>query len=191
MMKFEVWLPAFVLVFLATAALAEDSQTSAPKFSFTAIDESERVDFASFKGKAVLVVNTASFCGFTKQYAGLEQLWRDHKAAGLVVVGVPSNDFGAQEPGSEKEIKQFCQGAFNISFPLTSKTHVRGPKAHGFYKWVSKITSGEANPRWNFHKLLIGPNGNLVEWFPSSEAPGSDKVRRAVKDILTKSQSAG
>ncbi len=184
-MKLTIWLPAIVLVFLSVAALADDKMAGAHDFSFVAIDESEQLDLKAFAGKPILVVNTASFCGFTHQYSGLEALWRAYRDQGLVVVGVPSNDFGAQEPKSEKEIKSFCQGAFNITFPLTKKTKVRGPDAHGFYRWIAKSTSGKASPRWNFHKLLIGKDGRLEHAFPSSVEPGSEKLKRAIEAALT------
>lgn len=184
-MKLTLWLPAILIVFLSVATLAGTKMVGAHNFSFVAIDESEQLDLKTFAGKPILVVNTASFCGFTHQYSGLEKLWRTYRDQGLVVVGVPSNDFGAQEPKSEKEIKTFCQGAFNITFPLTKKTKVRGPGAHEFYSWIAKSTSGEASPKWNFHKLLIGKDGNLIRSFPSSVEPGSKKVKRAVEAALS------
>ena len=183
-MKLTIWLPAFFLVFLATATLAGEKATSAHAFQFTAIDESEQLALSAYRGKVVLVVNTASFCGFTHQYSGLEKLWRTYRAKGVVVLGVPSNDFGAQEPKSNLEVRKFCQGAYNVTFPLAQKTKVRGSRAHAFYRWVDRSTSGEASPRWNFHKLLIGKDGRLVNWFPSSVEPGSGKVRTAIEAAL-------
>lgn len=139
-----------------------------------------------YRGKAVLVVNTASFCGFTKQYESLQALWRDYENKGLVVLGVPSNDFGAQEPGSESEIKKFCQGAFGVSFPLTKKEVVKGEAAHPFYAWAQATLGDEATPKWNFHKYLVGPDGRLVGWFPSRTEPSSPAIRKAIEVALPK-----
>ncbi len=185
-MNKHVWLCALALTVAPVTASAGNDTKSAHDFSFVSIDETETLDMKAYAGKAVLVVNTASFCGFTHQYSGLEKLWRTHREAGLVVLGVPSNDFGSQEPKSESEIKSFCQGAFNITFPLTKKTRVKGTNLHGFYNWVANTTSGQASPRWNFHKLLIGKDGRLVTWFPSSIEPGSAKVKDAIINALSK-----
>ena len=137
-----------------------------------------------FAGKAVLVVNTASQCGFTKQYAALQELWQRYRAGGLVVLGVPSNDFGGQEPGSEAEIKDFCKVNFDVDFPLTAKTVVKGADAHPFYNWAADTLGGMAKPRWNFHKYLIAPDGRLVDWFSTPTSPTSSKVVRAVEANL-------
>lgn len=184
MMKLTIWLPAFALVLLATAALAGDRGATAHNFAFTTIEETGEHQLSNYRGKVVLVVNTASFCGFTHQYSGLEDLWRTYKDQGLVVLGVPSNDFGAQEPKSNLEVKQFCQGAYNVTFPLAQKTKVRGKRAHAFYRWIDESTDGKASPRWNFHKLIIGKDGRLETWFASSKAPGSKAVRGAIEEAL-------
>ena len=170
-MRVVIWLPAFLLVFLTVIASAGERGTTAHQFAFTSIDEEEKIELSALAGKAVLVVNTASFCGFTHQYSGLEALWRKYRDRGLVVLGVPSNDFGAQEPHSEARIKEFCQGAFNITFPLTRKYKVKGSGAHDFYRWVAKTTKGDGSPRWNFHKVLLDGEGRLARRFPSSIAP--------------------
>ena len=183
-MRMAIWLPAFVLVFLTVVASAGESRMSAHQFAFTSIDEEETIELSSLAGKAVLVVNTASFCGFTRQYGGLETLWRTYRDKGLVVLGVPSNDFGGQEPHSETKIKEFCQGAFNVTFPLTKKYRVKGTDAHKFYRWVADSTAGEGSPRWNFHKVLLDGKGNLARWFPSSVAPESPLVKTAVERAL-------
>lgn len=189
-MKFTIWLPAFLLVFLAAAAMAGEKATSAHAFSFTAIDDSGQLALSAYRGKVVLVVNTASFCGFTQQYSGLEKLWRTYKEKGFVLLGVPSNDFGGQEPKSNLEVKKFCQGAFNVTFPLAKKTKVRRAGAHEFYRWVDHTTSGAASPRWNFHKILIGKDGRLVDWFASSVDPSSAKVRTAIEAALGSSDTS-
>ena len=158
---------------------------NAHDFHFTAIDGKD-LPLSTFKGKAVLVVNTASQCGFTPQYAGLQALWRAYRERGLVVLGVPSNDFGGQEPGSHAEIKQFCEVNFNVDFPLTEKQTVSGAEAHPFYKWAADELGATAKPRWNFHKYLIAPDGRLVDWFSTPTNPMSDKVKKAVESVLPK-----
>lgn len=157
--------------------------TDAHSFSFTSI-EGKAMALSQFKGKAVLLVNTASACGFTPQYKGLEALWRDYKAKGLVVLGVPSNDFGAQEPGSEAEIQEFCQVRFGVDFPLTSKVHVTGGAAHPLYQWIAKELGEGGAPRWNFHKYLIGKDGTLKGAFNSKVAPESAELRQAIDAAL-------
>ena len=130
------------------------------------------------------MVNTASFCGFTNQYEGLQVLWDDYRDRGLTVIGVPSNDFGAQEPGTPEEIRKFCEVNFGITFPLMEKTRVRGPDAHPFYAWIEQTQGIRATPQWNFHKYLIGPDGQVLAWFPSRVTPTSADVRGAVEAAL-------
>lgn len=159
------------------------AQTSAHDFEFTAIEGSP-LSLSDFSGKAVLVVNTASLCGFTKQYDALQALWERYRDKGLVVLGVPSNDFGAQEPGSEAEIKEFCEVNFNIDFPLTEKAVVTGDQAHPFYKWARKELGFIAAPKWNFHKYLVDGNGKLVDWFSTATKPDAKKVIAAIEKTL-------
>ena len=161
---------------VASAATAYD-------FAFTSI-EGTPLPFSRLRGKAVLVVNTASFCGFTPQYEALQGLWERYRGRGLVVLGVPSNDFGGQEPGGNAEIKRFCEVNFNVDFPLTSKAVVRGAGAHPFYRWAADELGAAAKPRWNFHKYLVGPDGRLAGWFPTATLPDSDEVIRAIEAIL-------
>jgi glutathione peroxidase len=144
----------------------------------------ERFDLARFAGRPLLVVNTASKCGFTPQYAGLTEVWRRHEADGLVVIGVPSNDFGQQEPGSETEIKQFCEGKYAVDFPLTDKQDVIGPKAHPFFRWISAELGEAGAPRWNFHKYLVGPDGKLAGTWPSSVRPTERAVTDEIERLL-------
>lgn len=154
-------------------------------FEFTAI-EGDPMPARSFKGKAVLVVNTASFCGFTKQYAGLQALWEKYQDQGLVVLAVPSNDFGAQEPGKESDIKTFCETSFNVDFPMTTKQIVKGSNAHPFYKWAKDQVGVMGSPKWNFHKYLIAPDGTLKDWFSTTTAPDAKKIIKAVEAVLPK-----
>lgn len=168
---------------LSPASAGDLPTTSAHNFSFTSID-GEPLPLAAYAGKAVLVVNTASQCGFTPQYEGLQTVWERYRERGLVVLGVPSNDFGGQEPGSAAEIKSFCAVNFNIDFPLTKKTIVRGEKAHPFYQWARVTLGNHAKPRWNFHKYLISPDGRLVGWFATTTNPNAPKVIEAIENQL-------
>jgi glutathione peroxidase len=156
---------------------------TAHDFSFTSID-GESLPLANFKGKAVLIVNTASMCGFTSQYTGLQDLWDSYRDRGLVVLGVPSDDFGGQELDTAAEVKSFCTINYNINFPMTDIVHVKGPAAHPYYKWVAEAHGGLAVPRWNFHKHLVDPDGRLVNWFVPTTGPSSSKLRRAIEKIL-------
>lgn len=162
---------------------AGQAASSAYDFSFTSI-EGEPLPLSDFKGKAVMIVNTASFCGFTRQYAGLQEVWARYRDRGLVVLGVPSNDFGGQEPGTEAEIKEFCEVNFDVDFPLTEKAQVVGSAAHPFYRWAAEQLGAAAAPRWNFHKYLVGPDGRLVAWFPTTTEPTAPEVSKAIEASL-------
>ena len=145
---------------------------------------------ADYTGRVVLLVNTASLCGFTRQYRGLEALWRRHRARGLVVLGVPSNDFGGQEPGSAEEIGRFCQATFDVSFPLAAKQTVSGPAAHPLYRFAAAETGALGTPSWNFHKILIGRDGRIVDWFSALGGVGP-KLDRAVEAALAVTHTCG
>ena len=138
-------------------------------------------DMAGLRGKTVLFVNVASRCGFTKQYAGLQKLQDELKDNGFVIVGVPSNDFGGQEPGSPGEIAAFCQKNFAVTFPLTEKVTVKGAAKHPLYAF---LTSGRGEPKWNFHKYLVNSRGEVTGEFPSSVAPDSPQLRAAINAAL-------
>jgi glutathione peroxidase len=157
--------------------------TNAHSFSFTSI-EGKPLPMSTFKGKAVLVVNTASECGLTPQYKGLEALWKARKDKGLVVLGVPSNDFGAQEPGAETQIKEFCEMRYGVDFPLTSKEHVIGGEAHPMFKWIAKELGEGAAPKWNFHKYLIGKDGSIAGTFGSRTEPDAAELTHAIDAAL-------
>jgi glutathione peroxidase len=159
--------------------------SSAHDFTFAALDGGT-LPLADWRGRPVLVVNTASFCGFTPQYSELEALWRRYRERGLVVLGVPSNDFGAQEPGSAAEIKQFCETNYDIDFPLAEKQHVIGAAAHPFYRWVAAELGEDAAPKWNFHKYLVGPDGSLAGAWPSRVSPTDAKVTGEIEALLAK-----
>lgn len=173
---------------IVTAASAGGSMSTAAAepvawdFSFPDIDGG-RLDFAAFRGKALLVVNTASFCGYTYQYEGLEKLHQARAAEGLVVIGVPSGDFN-QESGDDKTVKAFCDTRFGISFPLAGISHVRGPQAAPFYAWV-KQTSGWA-PAWNFNKVLVARDGRVTGTFGAGEEPDGTTISQAISAALGK-----
>ena len=156
---------------------------SAHQFEFISID-GEPLALSAYRGKAVLVVNTASECGFTPQYAGLQSLWRRYRDRGLVVLGVPSNDFGAQEPGDEPAIAAFCSEKYAVDFPMTAKVAVIGAGAHPFYRWIAETLGEDAAPRWNFHKYLVDGNGDLVAMWPSKVEPMSREVLDSIDSAL-------
>jgi len=137
-----------------------------------------------FAGRPVIIVNTASKCGFTPQYAGLEALWQARRDEGLILIGVPCNDFGGQEPGSAEQIYSFCATNFGVNFLLTSKEHVKGPEAHPLFEWLAAQGGFWSRPRWNFYKYLIGRDGKLKTWFSSLTPPGSAKFTRAVDALI-------
>lgn len=135
-------------------------------------------------GRPFVVVNTASKCGFTPQYKALEAIWRDYKDRGLMVIGVPSNDFGGQEPGSHEEIASFCELNYGVDFPMMGKVHVKGAQAHPFFKWAAAEGGFLAKPKWNFFKYLIGRDGQLADWFSSLTKPDSGKFKSAIAKTL-------
>ena len=151
--------------------------------AFPAIDGS-KLELKRFAGKAVLVVNTASECGFTPQYAEMQALWAAYRHRGLVVVGVPSNDFGDQEPGDEAAIRAFCERNYGVDFPMTAKQKVIGGDAHPFYRWIVDELGEGAAPRWNFHKYLIAPDGSLAGMWPSKVSPLDPEIEAAADGLL-------
>lgn len=139
----------------------------------------------AYEDKVILVVNTASKCGYTPQYDGLEKLYAEYKDQGLVVIGFPSNQFGGQEPGTEEEIKEFCRLTYGVKFPMFEKTEVKGDGAHPFYQSLAEA-AGTA-PKWNFHKYLIGRDGKLISDYPSRTKPYDPSLVQAIEDALGKS----
>jgi glutathione peroxidase len=158
---------------------------SAHDFEFTSID-GQPIKLAQFAGKPVLVVNTASECGLTPQYRGLQSLWERYRDRGLVVLGVPCNDFGGQEPGTEAEIKTFCSTQYQVGFPMTAKNAVIGKNAHPLYRWAIEQAGEAATPKWNFHKYLIGADGALVGNFGSRVAPDDKTLVAEIEAQLPK-----
>ena len=159
------------------------SPESAHEFRFETID-GEPLLLSQYAGKVMLVVNTASECGFTPQFEGLQSLWERYREHGLVVLGVPSNDFGGQEPGVASEIKSYCRVNYGVDFPLTAKTRVKGADAHPFYVWAQDQLGFLAKPRWNFHKYLLARDGRIDDWFSTMTEPTSNKVIRAIERLL-------
>ena len=154
------------------------SKRTAYGFTFDAL-EGPSLQLADFARHPILIVNTASLCGFTPQYAGLQQLWTKFRGRGLMMIGVPSNDFGGQEPGGVKDIEETAQRQYGVTFPITAKTVVRGPDAHPFYKWAASERPADV-PRWNFHKYLIGGDGLIANVFASEIEPMDATVIAAV-----------
>ena len=141
------------------------------------------INFSEYKNKVVLIVNTASYCGFTKQYEELQKLWDIYKSKGLIVLGIPSNSFN-QEKRNDSEVKEFCEVNFNINFPLSSITEVKGKNAHEIFKWAENNHGKSAIPKWNFHKILINKEGNIEDTFTSFTKPLSKKIVNKIEDIL-------
>ena len=141
------------------------------------------INFNEYKGKVVLIVNTASYCGFTKQYDELQKLWDTYKSKGLIVLGIPSNTFN-QEKNSNSEIKEFCEVNFNIDFPLSTITEVKGKNAHEIFKWAKDNHGKSAIPKWNFHKILINKEGKIEETFAPFTKPMSKKIIDSIENIL-------
>ena len=181
-MRKYAWL-AVVLVLLAAPVTAAE-RLDWTKVPLPAIDGTKHAP-ALFQNKVVLLVNTASFCGYTGQYEDLQKLWRRYRDKGFVILGVPANDFGAQEPGSNAAIKSFCELNYGVDFPLLEKQTVVGPAAHPLFKWAAAETGPAGVPRWNFHKILIGRDGRLVAWFSTQMQPLDGKIATAVEGALT------
>jgi len=176
-------LAGLLAALFARGGAAETSPLDWSRLPLPAI-EGGALPAETLRGKVVLVVNTASFCGFTPQYEGLQALWERYRGRGLVVLGVPSNDFGGQEPEADGKIKQFCETTFGIDFPMLSKQVVKGPEAHPFYRWAAEATGPAGLPRWNFHKVLVGRDGRYLDWFASTTKPDAEKLTRAVEAAL-------
>lgn len=174
---------AFAAVMLMAIPSAQAVGQTAHDFSFTAIDGGP-LPLSDFRGKAVLVVNAASECGYTPQYKDLQAVWERYRDRGLVGLGVPSNDFRGQEPGTEAEIKRFCERVYAVDFPLTAKVHVAGGEAHPFHRWAAEVAGEAASPHWNFHKYLVGPDGQLAAWFPTNTSPAAKDVTAAIEAVL-------
>ena len=176
-----------LIMVLSSVSLAENYNKLAYDFNFKDLDGSN-LNLSEYKDKdkVIVVVNVASQCGFTKQYDGMQKIWDLYQEKGIVMIGVPSNDFGNQEPGDNKEIKNFCESKFGITFPITEKTKVKGEDAHPFYKWARDNYGKEAIPKWNFHKIIIGKNGKIYDTFTSITKPSSKKFIKAIEEAINR-----
>jgi glutathione peroxidase len=161
------------------------SRVTAYAFSFPALSGDD-IRLAGYTGRPLLVINTASLCGFTPQYAGLQELWAEFGHRGLGMVGVPSNDFGGQEPGGAAEIAETARHQYAVTFPIAAKAVVVGPNAHPFYKWAAQARPSDV-PRWNFHKYLIGRDGYIADVFASVVEPTDTRVKTAIAKALADS----
>jgi len=180
-LKILFWILIFMFSFL-NKGISDNSKTLFD-FKINTINGDE-LNLSTYKGKTVLIVNVASNCGFTKQYDDLQNLYDIYSKKGLVILGIPSNQFGNQEPGSEDEIKDFCKTNFNITFPMTSKYDVKGENAHPIFLWAKKSFGNSTVPKWNFHKILVNKHGKIVDTFASFTNPKSNKIIKKIEDIL-------
>ena len=180
-MKKVIFLLSIIMFFFKTSATA-NYEKKIYDFSIESIT-GETINFKDYKKKIVLVVNTASYCGFTKQYDELQSLWDDYKSKGLIVLGIPSNSFN-QEKSSNSEIKEFCEVNFNIDFPLSTITDVKGENAHPIFIWAKNNYGKSAIPKWNFHKILINKEGKIHDTFTSFTKPLSKKIISKIEQIL-------
>ena len=171
-----------IMSFFTTGVSADYSKV-AYDFNFNDLDGSI-LKLSEYKDKVIVVVNVASQCGFTKQYEDMQEVWEKYQQKGIVMLGVPSNDFGNQEPGNSEEIKNFCEAKFGITFPMTEKVSVKGENAHPFYKWAKENYGNSAVPKWNFHKIIIGKNGKIEDTFASITNPSSKKFINSLEKAL-------
>jgi len=185
-MRRRQFLQSLALTGAALAMPARAGTVSAHDFAFNAIDGGV-LRLADYAGRPVMVVNTASRCGFTYQYDGLQALYDRYRERGLMVIGVPSDDFGGQELDTEAEVKEFCAVNFALDFPMAGITRVRGTSAHPFYAWAARTLGPENAPRWNFHKYLVAPDGSLAAAFPTGVEPTAPELAAAVEGFLSQS----
>ena len=163
--------------------ISANYEVLAHNFNFKDLDGSV-LKLSEYKNKVIVVVNVASQCGFTKQYDDMQEIWEKYQIKGLIILGVPSNDFGSQEPGNNKEIKTFCEAKFGITFPMTEKINVKGEKTHPFYLWAKKNYGNAAIPKWNFHKIIIGKDGKVFDTFASITNPSSKRFISSIEKAL-------
>jgi len=175
----------YIVIIMALFSNKSDAKYEQLFFDFCIKNiDGEIVNFSKYKDKTILIVNVASKCGFTKQYAGLQTLYEKYKDKEFVIIGLPSNQFGSQEPGTNKEIKDFCETNFNITFPMTTKVDVKGDNLHEIYTWAKKNYGKSTIPKWNFHKILINKNGKVQNTFNSFIDPLSKKIIKEIEKIL-------
>jgi len=180
MKKLIILLSIFMFFFKTSAS--SNYEKKIYDFSIESIT-GETINLKDYKNKVILIVNTASYCGFTKQYDELQELWDLYKDKGLIVLGVPSNSFN-QEKNNNSDVKEFCEVNFNINFPLTTITNVKGENAHELFKWAKKNHGKSAEPKWNFHKILINRDGQVEDTFASFTKPMSKKITKSIENNL-------
>jgi glutathione peroxidase len=180
--KFKLLL-LFIMISFFGSSVSANYEKLAYDFIFKDLDGSA-LSLSEYKDKVIVVINVASQCGFTNQYEDMQKVWEKYQDKGIVMLGVPSNDFGKQEPGSNKDIKNFCEAKFGISFPMTEKVSVKGAKVHPFYIWAQKNHGKSAIPKWNFHKIIIDRNGKVAETFTSIVNPSSKKFIKTLEKLI-------
>ena len=181
-MKLKIFTILIIFMFFSEKSFSENYDKVLYDFKVESIG-GEIIDLNKFKSKVVLITNTASYCGFTKQYSDLQKLWQKYKEEGLIVLGVPSNSFN-QEKKSEKDVKDFCEVNFNINFPMTKITEVKGDNAHEIFKWAKNNHGSSSVPKWNFHKILINKDGKIEDTFTSFTNPMSNKITSKIESLL-------
>jgi len=181
-MKLKIFTILIIFMFFSKKGFSENYDKVLYDFKIESIT-GEVIDLNEFQNKVVLITNTASYCGFTKQYSDLQKLWQKYKEEGLIVLGVPSNSFN-QEKSNEKDVKDFCEVNFNINFPMTKITEVKGEDAHEIFKWAKKNYGKSAVPKWNFHKILINKKGKIEDTFASFTNPMSNKITSKIEGLL-------
>ncbi len=181
-MKLKIFTILIIFMFFSKKGFSENYDKVLYDFKIESIT-GDVIDLNEFQNKVVLITNTASYCGFTKQYSDLQKLWQKYKEEGLIVLGVPSNSFN-QEKSNEKDVKDFCEVNFNINFPMTKITEVKGEDAHEIFKWAKKNYGKSAVPKWNFHKILINKKGKVEDTFASFTNPMSNKITSKIESLL-------
>ena len=171
-----------IMSFLSTGVTANYDKL-AYDFNFNDLDGTP-LNLKEYKNKVIVVINVASQCGFTNQYTDMQKVWEKYQEKGVIMLGVPSNDFGKQEPGSSEDIKNFCEAKFGISFPMTEKVSVKGSGAHPFYIWALENHGKSAIPKWNFHKIIIDKNGKVADTFSSITNPSSKKFIKTLEKLI-------
>ena len=182
MFKKKILLLTIIMSLFGSQALGNYKKL-AYDFHFNDLDGS-KMNLSEYKNKVIVIINVASQCGFTSQYEDMQQIWEQYQKKGVVLIGVPSNDFGNQEPGNSDEIKNFCEAKFGITFPMTEKIIVKGENAHPFYKWAMENHGKSAVPKWNFHKIIVGKDGKVYDTFASITNPSSKKFTSAIEKAL-------
>ena len=160
-----------------------DYEKVAYDFNFKDLDGTP-LNLSEYRGKVIVAINVASQCGFTSQYEDMQQVWEKYRSKGIIILGIPSNDFGKQEPGSNEDIKNFCEAKFGISFPMTEKVSVKGSEAHPFYIWARENYGKSAIPKWNFHKIIIDKNGKVADTYSSITNPSSKKFIKTLEKLI-------